>query len=94
MNCSDTMTLTVGDDLSCLCSHTGGNPPPTAIWSKGDSVLVTGYLKAYLLVKDVSNGNAGTYKCVVKSHNLQDNKTFQLVVQCKYYNNHTCTIYI
>ena len=94
-NCSGTITLNEGDDLTCLCNHTGGNPPPAAILSKGDSVLVTGYLKAYLVLKNVmSNENAGTYKCLVKSHNLEDDKTFKLVVQCKYCNNHTCTIYI
>ena len=83
-NCSDTVNLNEGDDLTCLCGHTGGNPPPTAIWYKGDSVLETGYLKAYLVLKNVNNENTGTYKCVVKSHNLQDDKIFKLVVQCKY----------
>ena len=86
-NCSGAITLNEGDDLICLCGHTGGNPPPTAVWSKDGSVLVTGYLNAYLVLKNVSNENDGTYKCLVKSHNLQDDKTFRLVVQCKYCNN-------
>ena len=81
--------LNVGGDLTCRCDHTGGNPPPTAVWSKhgSDRDLKTGYSKTYLVLKNVGNKNAGIYKCTVRSHNLQDDKSFKMVVQCKYDNN-------
>ena len=49
--------LNVGGDLTCLYDHTGGNPPPTAIWSKdgSDRDLKTGYSKTYLVLKNVGN---------------------------------------
>ena len=85
INCSTNVTVKEGDGVQCLCNSKGGNPPPTASWYK-DSKVVSGpgYLKTNLSLKNVSRNHTGSYSCVVESHDLNDTKSVEIQVQCKY----------
>ena len=70
--------------FQCLCSSTGGNPPPTASWYKdGKVVSGPGYKKTNLPLKHITVNDTGNYSCFVESYNLNDTKSVQIQVLCK-----------
>ena len=83
-NCSASISVEEGDKIACLCNGASGNPPPTAAWSKNNSIIDgVGYLKKTLL-RRVSHADAGIYKCTITSHNLTDEASIELEVKSKY----------
>ena len=86
VNCSQPTAVTEGDDVSCLCHSKGGNPPPTASWSRNGKVIGGyGYLNKTLFLKNVSKEDSGNYTCTVRSHNLGGSKSIEIIMKCKYF---------
>ena len=85
INCYANFTLKESQNFKCLCNSTGGNPPPTASWYKdGNLVSGPGYLKTTLSLKNITGNDTGNYSCFVESHNLNDTKSVEIEVLCKY----------
>ena len=62
-----------------MCKSDVGNPPPLAYWSKdGKMIGDFGYKEKNLTIDNIAKGEAATYSCNVKSHNLTDQKHFIL----------------
>ena len=86
VNCSQPIIVTEGDNVSCLCGSQGGNPPPTASWSRnGKEIGGYGYLKKTLSLKNVFKDDSGNYTCTVRSHNLGDSKSIGIIIKCKFF---------
>ena len=82
------MAVEEGKDVACICYGTNGNPPPTALWSKGcEEISDVGYSKETFYLKNVSKEDAGTYRCTVRSYNLTDEKAIKVIVNCEYITN-------
>ena len=82
-NCSRIPSLKEGENITCLCNGTNGNPPPTASWSKDGKVLSEEYLKSTLMLTKVGKDDNGAYICKVRSHNLTDEKRVQVIEKCE-----------
>ena len=82
-NCSRIPSLKEGENITCLCNGTNGNPPPTASWSKDGKVLSEEYLKSTLILTKVRKDDNGTYICKVRSHNLTDEEQVPVIVECE-----------
>ena len=71
-----------GEDLTCVCKGVGGNPPAKESWYKDDG---TTYVEnAVLRLHNVNKTNNRTYKCVVQSYTLKDEKSVEVIVYRKY----------
>ena len=62
-----------------MCKSDVGNPSPLAYWSKdGKMIGDFGYKEKNLTIDNIAKGEAATYSCHVKSHNLTDKKDMVL----------------
>ena len=62
-----------------MCKSNVGNPPPLAYWSKDGKMFGDfGYKEKNLTINDITQGEAATYSCNVKSHSLTDQKNITL----------------
>ena len=85
VSCSSTTIVNQGDNLSCECKGTGGNPPADVIWYKNNTEIVTGKEKAILRLTNVSKDDSGTYRCEAKSSEKAKNITeIQLIIIGEY----------
>ena len=83
-NCSSPIIVDEGDDVTCVCSGQGGNPPPDVTWYKDNrKISGTGKEEKALTLNNADRTASGTYKCVAQSHNLTDEKLFEMIVYCK-----------
>ena len=73
-----------GDNFTCECKGTGGNPPADVTWYKNDRKIVTGKEKASFSLSDVDKDDNGTYTCEAKSLDKTNKTTVALIVACKY----------
>ena len=78
------LKLKEGEDFTCECNGTGGNPPANVTWSKG-TTQIAGPEKehATLVLKNVKKDDSGTYKCGAKS---DDNAKYIEIVVIGNYN--------
>ena len=79
------MTLNEGDDVTCVCRGQSGNTPVDVTWYKDDKKIgerATG-IKT-LSLSNVTKTASGTYKCVVNSYKLMNEKSMEIIVNCKY----------
>ena len=73
-----------GDNFTCECKGTDGNPPADVTWYKDNTKIVTGKEKAMLSLSDVNKIGDGTYRCEAKSHeNAKNEIEIKLIVTCK-----------
>ena len=86
VECSHYLTLDVGDDIVCICTGPGGNPPARVTWFKGNKQKSgTGKKPQILRITNCKKDDSGTYKCIAESHEEAKNETtIKLVVNCKY----------
>ena len=83
-NCSSPITVNEGNNVSCVCSGQGGNPPADITWYKDNRKIGgTGKEEKTLTLNNVDRTTSGTYKCVAQSYNLTDDKSIELIVYCK-----------
>ena len=74
-----------GNNLTCLCGAEGGNPTPNVTWYKDDlQIGKTRYGKKLLNLTDLTKKDNGTYKCVVQSYTLKEEKFITVFVYRKY----------
>ena len=85
VSCSSPTTVVEGDNFTCECKGTNGNPPADVTWYK-DSTQIgdTGKEKAILPLSNVSRGDNGTYTCEAKSLDETNETAVALIVACKY----------
>ena len=82
INCSSPVKISESEDLTCVCRGEGGNPPANVTWYKDDG---TSYVKSAVLELNNANEiNNHTYKCVVQSYTLKDEKSIEVIVYRKY----------
>ncbi len=85
---SRSTTVNTGDNITCICTAQGGNPPANVTWYNKDNVKIgeTGNEQQTLALTTVSKTDSGRYKCVAISHKeIAENETsFELIVNCKY----------
>ena len=86
VNCSSSTTLIEGDNFTCECTGTNGNPPADVTWYKNDKMIVTGKENTTLSLSNVDKDENGTYRCEAKSGiEAAKNKTsIDLIVYCEY----------
>ena len=84
VSCSSPVTVAEGDNFTCECYGTDGNPPADVTWYKDDTQIVTGKEKAILPLSSVSRGDNGTYTCEAKSLDETNKTAVALIVACKY----------
>ena len=90
-------TVMINEDSSTIihCTATGF-PLPTIVWEKVDGSDLSDRLSmtdpvrnvttttVSLIVTGVSREDSGEYRCLVSNRVGDDNRTINLVVQCKY----------
>ena len=85
INCSDRATVNEGDDFTCVCQSQGGNPPANLTWYKdGAQIGKTSFGENILTLTNVTKQDSGRYTCKAQSYTLVDEKSFELIVRCKY----------
>ena len=85
INCSDPTTVNEGDDLTCECRDEDGNPPANLTWYKdGVQIGSTTYGEYILTLTNVNKQGSGRYTCKAQSHTVVEEKSFKLIVHCKY----------
>ena len=67
LSCADTVKLDEGEDFTCECNGTDGNPPANVTWYKDGRAITTGKKHARLVLKNLQEEDSGTYKCVATS---------------------------
>ena len=93
----DGSTVIINEDSSAIIDCTAtGFPLPTIVWEKvdgsdlSDRLSMTGPVSnvtsttVSLMVTDVSREDSGEYRCSVSNSVGDDNRTINLVIQCKY----------
>ena len=94
VNCSSSITLNKGDDVTCVCRGEGGNPPANVTWFKdGKQIAEIKKENQTLTLNNVDETAQGNYTCLAESHpnpGYKDKKTIVVQVNCKYnlYLNH------
>ncbi|XP_028397084.1 hemicentin-1-like [Dendronephthya gigantea] len=86
LSCPSLVTLDEGDNFTCHCNSTGGNPPAKVIWYKDGNY--TGFKKdnQTLKISNISRAESGTYTCNATSYpheNYTDEKSFVVIVNFK-----------
>ena len=88
MNCSSSVTLDEGDDVTCVCTGEGSNPPANVTWFKNNKKFgETKKLNNTLTLSNVKRTATGTYTCEARSHtndSFKDEESIKLIVNCKY----------
>ena len=83
-SCSRRVTVNEGDNITCVCSGEGGNPPADISWFKdGAKIGGAGKENQTLTLRNIDKTDSGTYKCVAKSYTFTDEKSIEIVVYCK-----------
>ena len=84
-NCSRTVELDEGDDMKCLCTGEGGNPPTSLTWNKdGVRIGYIKYEKNLLIIRNIGKNDSGRYNCIGESHSQKEEKSIQVIVSCTY----------
>ncbi|XP_028407333.1 deleted in malignant brain tumors 1 protein-like [Dendronephthya gigantea] len=80
VNCSNTITVNIGDDVRCLCEGKGGYPPANVTWYKKD-VQISDTKKEgnVLALSNVDRTDNGTYVCVGQSNGFKDKTTIEVI---------------
>ena len=79
-----------GDNVTWVCRGEDGNSPANVTWFKdGVQIGGTGKEEQKLTLRNVSQTENGTYKCVARSHTYSmfvDEKSIEIIVRrkCKY----------
>ena len=81
VNCSSLITVSIGDDVACLCEGKGGYPPADVTWYKND-VQIGDMEKEQnvLTLNDFSRADSGTYLCIGKSHTFTKVNSIEVLV--------------
>jgi hypothetical protein len=85
IDCIDT-TVYEGDNITCMCKATNGNPPGTVTWlrtkpEQGHSGMEN--FTNVLTLRNISRNESGTYTCFAKSRNFVNKTSFNLKVVLK-----------
>ena len=84
INCSSPIKINEGENLTCECRGEGGNPPANVTWYKdGKQIGEVRYEINLLNLTNVNEEDSGTYKCVVQSYTLKDQKSIEVIVYRK-----------
>ena len=85
INCSNSITVSVGDDVVCLCEGKGGYPPADVTWYKND-VQIGGTRKEenILTLSNVDRNNNGTYVCIGKSYTFTNKASIEVLCYGKH----------
>ena len=82
LSCADTVKLDEGEDFTCECNGTDGNPPANVTWYKDGRSIATGKKHARLVLKNLQEEDSGTYKCVAMSgDNAKNVKSIEVDVK-------------
>ena len=84
INCPSPVKINESENLTCECRGECGNPPANVTWYKDGEQIGTGYETNILSLLDVNEEDSGTYKCVVQSYTLKDEKSVKVIVYRKY----------
>ena len=84
VSCSSPVTVNEGDNLTCVCTEQGSNPPATVTWYKDNKQIGDqGKERQALNISNVQRKDGGTYKCEAKSL-FNDEKSVEIIVHCKH----------
>ena len=78
-NCSD-ITVHEGDNITCLCEATNGNPAAELSWTWRKSGKNMMHLNTILTLQRISRNQSGVYTCQAKSHDLVNKTSFRIHV--------------
>ena len=80
INCSTSVTLDEGQDLTCLCKGENGNPPAEVMWynKNGDPIGQKEKENKALVLRNVTKTDSGTYTCKAQSYTLVDEKSIEV----------------
>jgi hypothetical protein len=83
VDCSSTITLNKGDDITCLCKGEGGKPPANVTWYGKGNIQIgeTGKEKQTLFLENVNGTYNGTYTCKAQSHTLTAEESIEMRVR-------------
>ena len=82
LSCADTVELDEGEDFTCECNGTDGNPPANVTWYKDGRPIATGKKHARLVLKNLQEKDSGTYQCVAMSDdNAKNVKSIEVEVK-------------
>ena len=81
INCSTSVTLNEGQDLTCLCKGENGNPPAVVMWYNEDPMIGQKEKENKALVlRNLTKTDIGTYTCKAQSYTLVDEKSIKVKV--------------
>ena len=83
-NCPKKITLSEGENFSCRCNASGVKLIATANWiKKGKYLGEQSNFHQQLSLLNISRNSAGIYVCQAKINTLTDEKTTEIIVECK-----------
>ncbi|XP_046858266.1 limbic system-associated membrane protein-like [Xenia sp. Carnegie-2017] len=86
INCSTTLVVNEGDNVSCVCRGEGGNPPANVTWFDKDNNILgdVGVVSKTLVITNVTMNDDGNYRCKAQTYNdprFRDEKSIEVIVK-------------
>ena len=80
INCSSSITVNAGDDVTCLCEGKSAYPPADVTWYKNGVKIGDPKKKENVLaLRSVDRNDNGTYACVVQNHKFKEKSSIQVL---------------
>ncbi|XP_028416919.1 neural cell adhesion molecule 1-like [Dendronephthya gigantea] len=84
VSCSSQVIAKEGDNITCVCTEQGSNPPATLTWYK-DGKQITDQQKERqtLSLSNIERDDNGTYRCEAKHLVSDEEESIEIIVQYK-----------